>query len=185
MTRKPLYPYGNTCRVEVELPWEIADLIVEHGPSLILAISSAVSDRKRSAERQEYEKAKLRATWAERKAETLVFGEKVQSEIVRRTNGPGQRPVLIKQLAAEYGYSAKELSSILRVYREHCEERKLHRQHLRALTLHLQGFKHKEIGEKLDLSSRRIGSILRSSNLLDSIKEALADVKKENSGGSL
>lgn len=185
MSRKPVYPYGNTCRVEFDLPWEDADLIVEHGPQLISAISIAINDRKRSAERQAYEKENLKAECAGRKAETLRIGAEAYAEVLRRTNGPGQRQTIVKQLASEYGLPAYELKSILGAYRQHEEERRLNRQHLRALTLHLQGFSHKEIGQKLELSSRRVGDILRSSNLLDSIKEALADVNKENTGGSI
>ncbi|MEQ9111496.1 MAG: hypothetical protein RIF37_08775 [Rhodospirillaceae bacterium] len=184
MINKPINPYGHVCRVEIDLPWEIAELLVDQGPRLILAISDAIGDRKRDAERQENRTAKIKADCDTRKAETLKIGAEAESEITRRSNGSGQRNRIIKQLASEYGYPAYELNSIIRAYRNDQKERRLRKQHLRALTLHLQGFTHKEIGQKLDLSAMQIGNILCSSSLLDSIKKAISDVNEENSGGS-
>lgn len=185
MTNKHVSPYGGSCQVEIRLPWSVAEELVEQGPAIIAAIGEAVRVRKQEAERQAEGREALAEACEQRKAENRAIAAEVEAEIKRRSNGPGQRQRLIKQLAAEYDLPTYELQSVLKVFREEQEAKRLSRQKLRALTLRLQGFTHREIGQKLELSTRHVGTILRSEDdLLESIRQALADLKEEETGGS-
>jgi hypothetical protein len=117
--------------------------IVRADPPIIAAVGEALGSLIQGVERQVASRTALDKACEKRELENTA--STVEAEIQRRSNGPGQRRLLIKQLASEYGLPAYELQAIISVYRKEQKAKRPSRQELRVLAPRLQGFSHREI----------------------------------------
>jgi len=112
-------PRRATIPVTINVPWEIADLIVQYGPAVIEAFRSAVSARQVVVASDAEAKEQTDRACDDQRAAWQALVEEVWSEIQRRANHPSQRKVIIKQIAAERGMSHVDLERLVRVYAKH------------------------------------------------------------------
>lgn len=169
-------PYGATCKVELELPWEQAVFIVEHGPSIIRAIQSALEARKTDLSRNEHAQKLVTESTEKLKAEYAALSDKAEAEISRRAKAPGQRRQIIKQLALEYGLTAPTLESILKVQRKIKKEKRDRQRVVDIIALHIKGLTNREIGKELGLKTKVVEGLLNSeTDLLATLKQNLVD----------
>ena len=119
-------PRRATIPITVSLPWEIARLIVEHGPALIAALEYAVRERDSVVVQDAEAKARTEESCEAQLVEWDRLADRAIREISRRVNGPGQRKSVLKQVAAEFGMSPVDLDRIIRVHRR---RRVLKREH--------------------------------------------------------
>jgi hypothetical protein len=110
-------PRRATIPVTLDLPWEIAELVVLHGPALIAALEYAVRERHAVVVQDAEAKARTEEACEAQLVEWDRLADRAIREISRRMNGQGQRKSVLKQLAAEWGMSAVDLDRIIRVHR--------------------------------------------------------------------
>lgn len=169
-------PYGSTCKVELELPWEQAEFIVEHGPSIIRSIKEALEARKAELQSNETTRQLVTENSEKLSAEYAALSEKAEIEIARRANAPGQRRLIIKQLAAEYGLTAPTLERILKVQRQIRKDARDRQRIAKIISLHLQGLTNLEIGKELSIRTKVVADLLISeTDLLSTLKANLSD----------
>ncbi len=116
--------------LNLEVPWEIADLVAAHGPALIQLAEFAllhapallellqenVLQRHRVVSADIVAKSETEATCNAQIAEWRCLAADCLAEIGRRSNGPGQHRSIIKQLAAERGVTPQFLQTIIKVH---------------------------------------------------------------------
>jgi hypothetical protein len=110
-------PYSNTCIVILELPWEVAEAFAKFGPAWVQAVQQAVATRSEHLEAKADARKRLDASAEANKTEWAALAAYCEREIARRSNGPGQRGRIVKQLASERKVSAAFIESVCRVYR--------------------------------------------------------------------
>lgn len=176
--RSDISPYGAVCKVELELPWEQAEFIVKHGPSIIKAIKRGVDARKDDLRCREETRNLVDANAEQLKAEYAKIAETAEAEITRRSNRPGQRPQLIKQLAGEYGLPAPTLGTILRVYRREKKRALDAKRSTDIIRLHFLGFSNQEIAKELNINHKTVARILESEgDLVKALRRSLLPEK--------
>ncbi len=172
--RIDINPYGAICKVELELPWEQAEFIVEHGPSIIRAIKRGIELRKNELRRNEETRRLVGANAEKLRAEYAQLAEKAEAEITRRSNAPGQRSQIIKQLSLEYDLTVPTLTAILRFHKNRKQDAQRRKRVLDVISLHLRGFSNRDIGRQLELRTRVVDQVLDSeTDLLKTLKQNL------------
>lgn len=109
-------PRRATVPVTINVPWEIAALIVEHGPALIQALAAAVRVRDAVVVADTAAKSETDAACDAQRLAWQSLANDVMREVSRRSNRPGQRRAIVRQIAAERGMKVPDLERILRVF---------------------------------------------------------------------
>jgi len=115
MTR--INPYQNSCRLELEIPWELAQALLPLAQELVTVLAKAVAERGEVQSHAENRKADTDRTAEDNRAAWRALAEECEAEAKRRANGPGSRRSILRQLAAERNLSPIFLERIVRVYR--------------------------------------------------------------------
>ena len=113
-TPKP-NPYGATCRITLDLPWEVAAYLVDHGPALIQAVAGALDARMEDARRRADRRALVAAACKRNKDEWTALAAYCETEIRRRAARRISRTTALRDLAAELGLSTSFLQLVMRV----------------------------------------------------------------------
>jgi hypothetical protein len=116
---KSIEPAANMCRLEIELPWEVVHLIVNHGPALLDAFRQVLAYRAEDEALQRERVAELEATRQRNHAQWAALAAYCRAEIARRSNGPGQQVAILKGIALERRVSVQFLRQIMRAFPEH------------------------------------------------------------------
>lgn len=109
-------PRRATLPIVLELPWEIAELVVQYGPAFLRDLERAVGQRQEVVTRDAASKITTAAACEAQILEWRKLAGECLAEIQRRSNGPGQKRVIIKQLAAERGVSPQLLMTIIKIH---------------------------------------------------------------------
>jgi len=160
MTNLILNPYGNTCKVTLDIPWDLAETLVAHGPQLIEIIKQALDTRKEEARDNHKVKEVLDKQCEDNRAAWAALAEQCEAEIAKRSNAPGQRRQILKQLAAEYKVAFPFLDSICRVYGSQKREAGIAARKAEIIRLHLSGLSHKQIAQEVKLTPESVGNII-------------------------
>lgn len=109
-------PRSNICTITLQLPWEVAEALVRHWPGIIGPIQAALTQREDNAR---FDASLKAATDAQCETNILEFKKLAaycRAEIERRSNGPGQKKAVLKQIAAERGVNMTYLEQIMRAF---------------------------------------------------------------------
>lgn len=185
MTKLPPNPYGNSCEVTLELPWELAEALVKYAPSIIRSISTALEHRKADAHQKPVVKALLVKECEDNKAEWARLALYCEDEIARRSNAPGQRPQIIRQLAAELKVSRTFLTSICRVFKSEAKAENFEQRQAAMVRLHFGGWSNRQIADELKVSVSTVERTLNNEkDLLSVLKASLPDYQKLKSAAA-
>ncbi|MBX7200397.1 MAG: hypothetical protein K1X51_13610 [Rhodospirillaceae bacterium] len=149
-------PLGNLCRVTLDLPWEVAEALADHGTAIIAAIQSAVRARKEDAARSQVQRAETDRQCDQNREDWIALAQKVQAEVARRSNGPGQRPAIVRQLAVEYGVTVQHLNTICQAFGQEVKARR----NLEIVRRYFQGVSNRQIAKEHRLTPHQVGRIL-------------------------
>lgn len=153
---EPLSPHPNICKVEIELPWEIAKLVAIHGPAFIAAITQAVGVRIEDQKAEDEKSLRITEECNRVQRERAALARECIAELNRRANGPGQRRTIIKQLAVEYGIDASSLTMIIDVFGRQFRQEERRKQDAEFVRLHLTGLTHDEIAAQCGVSRNKV-----------------------------
>jgi isopenicillin N synthase-like dioxygenase len=106
----------NVCIVRLELPWEIAEAIVKCWPQVIGAMQSALTDRQEDAQYAAIQAEQTQAQCESNVAMWKAQAQEFHAEVKRRSNRPGQKTAILKQIAAERGMKLSFIQQIMRVF---------------------------------------------------------------------
>lgn len=113
-------PRRATIPVTIDLPREIAELVVLHGPALLRALEAAVRVRHVVVAADATAKVETDARCDAQIAEWRKLAEECEAEMRRRSNNSrpsyAYRAALIAQLARERGMKPVDLERIIRVH---------------------------------------------------------------------
>lgn len=151
-------PYAATCQVTLDLPCEVAELLAAHGPKLIAAIAKAVEKRKADARRSTEVRQLLDKQSEDNRVEWAALARRCEAEIARRSNGPGQRERLMKQLATELNVTVSFLRTVCKVQRRNEAEQ----QSAAVVRLYFNGLSNKRIAADLGITPDTVARVLRS-----------------------
>lgn len=149
-------PLGNLCTVTLDLPWEVAEALADHGIAIIAAIQAAVRARKEDAALGQVRRAETEQQCDQNREDWIALAQKVQAEVDRRSNGPGQRPAIVRQLAAQYGVSVQHLNTICQAFGQEVKDRR----DQEIVRLYFQGRNNGQIAKAVRLTPRQVGRIL-------------------------
>jgi hypothetical protein len=167
---KPRTPFLT---VEIDISWDVAELIVDAGPGLIKAVAMALKNRKSELAAAHDGQTRLDDQLAANRSDWSALAIRCEAEVARRANGPGQRPAIIRQLAAELKMSRPDLERIIRVYRRERLEGERKRRTVQVIRRHLQGRTHRAIAAELGLQTVA-KTLAVSSDLLGRLRAAEA-----------
>lgn len=109
-------PRSGLCTITLRLPWEVAEALVRHWPGIIGPIQTALAQREENARFDARLKAATDAQCDANVAEFKMLAEYCREEVSRRSNGPGQKRAILKQIAAEQGVTVSHLATILKAF---------------------------------------------------------------------
>ncbi|MHB1206629.1 MAG: hypothetical protein ACYCZX_13750 [Rhodospirillaceae bacterium] len=181
MSRLTLNPFGNICSVTLELSWEMAEALAEHGPAVLAAIKEAVRARKVEAKRKDQTRTETDKACDQNRADYAALARRCEAEIVRRSNGPGQRPVIVKQLAEELKLSVPYLNTICRVFTREEKQQGIARRKAEIIRLHLLSWTDKRIAQEVKLARETVSRILAGEqDLIKTLRAGAGDVRRLN-----
>ncbi|MEQ8736395.1 MAG: hypothetical protein RIC29_15835 [Rhodospirillaceae bacterium] len=173
MNGRPPNPDQNICRVTLDLPWEIAEVLAEHGPQLIAVIQEAVGQRSKETERCAQVAEKVSETAEANKARWAALADICHREIDRRSNGPGQKDSILKALASELGHDFQFLKSVCRIYGTKIKKNLKADRDASVIELYFDGLSNSQIAEKLAIAP---GSVSR---ILSGQKKKIAEIRAQ------
>lgn len=106
----------NICTVQLDIPWEVAEALIQHWPGIIGAIQTAISRRRDAEKLAAGQREAVEAACASNIAEWRALAAEFHAEAARRANGPGQKRSIVKQLAAERGMKVSFVEQIMRAF---------------------------------------------------------------------
>lgn len=162
MNGRPPNPDQNICRVTLDLPWEIAEALAEHGPQLIAAIQESVGQRSKTQDRRAVDREQLVERTETNKVEWAALALLCEREVLRRSNGKGQRSSIIKTLATELGHEVTFLNSVCKVFKNQTQKSLNAERDEQILGYYFDGLSNIEIGEKFGLAPGSVSRILAS-----------------------
>ena len=146
--------YGNLCEVRIQLPWDIAHRLAEHGPALLNALVQAVESHERqladNEDRQRLaEEARRRniSTWA-------VLGRVAARELRQPSNR--KRSEIVREIADRYAVQSGLVDTLVRQHERDRREALRHRRDREILLLDLQGLGPTKIVERLGTRRRPV-----------------------------
>ncbi|MEQ8510384.1 MAG: hypothetical protein RIB43_15370 [Rhodospirillaceae bacterium] len=160
MNNHPPKPDQNICRVTLDLPWEIAEALADHGPQLIAVIQEAVGLRAKETKRRSEVKEQVVESTNANKAEWSALADTCLREIVRRANGPGQRDSELKSLASELGHDFQFLKSICRIYAPRIKRNLKAERDAKIVDYYFDRLTNIQIAEKLGIAPGSVSRIL-------------------------
>ncbi|WP_028880337.1 hypothetical protein [Terasakiella pusilla] len=169
--------YGNTCVVELELPWEVAELLVEQGPALLEEISIALRMRRQRTEHNQ-KFAALREQDRQQAKEDFYNLGRVVDEALQASNS--NKKEILKKLAIEHDVVPSFLERVRALYvQKQKEQRKAD-----VVRYYFAGFTNSQIGEKVGMSAGAVAMVLkREGNLLEAIKRLHSGAFAAQEGG--
>ncbi len=169
-------PYGPTCKVTLDLPWDVAELLVKHGPGLLNVIGAAVKARKAETHHHKEVGAFLDKQCEDNKAEWAALALHCEAEIARRSNGPGQRSSVVKQLAAELKVTASFINSICRVFKAESRQNGIEQRKAQIIRLYFKGWSNAAIAREVKLAPETVSRLLASEkDLLKTLRASTPD----------
>ncbi len=172
-------PYGNTCQVTLELSWEVAEAFVRNGPALIAALSDALDARKQDARHNGQVRALLDKQCEDNKAEWAALAQYCEVEIARRSNGKGQRPRIVKQLAVELKVAPSFLNTICSVYTAEARKAGIEQRQAQIVRLYFLGRTNSEIAREVRLHPQTVAQILANAKpTLALLKASVRDYER-------
>lgn len=109
-------PRSGLCTVTLQLPWEVAEALVRYWPGIIGPIQTALAQREENARFDARLKAATDAQCEANIVEFKALAAYCRSEVERRSNGPGQKKAILKQIAAERGVNVTYLERIMKAF---------------------------------------------------------------------
>lgn len=152
----PISGTSNVCTVRIEITWQQAQALYELGPILLSALGTVLADRSTQLRVSTKAKSELAAQLDTQKAEWAALAATCEAEIRRRSNRPGDRQSIIKQLAAERGIQLALLRSILTVHRRERVARSITDRATQIQRLSDQGKPHHQIAKTVGISERQV-----------------------------
>lgn len=160
--------------LKIELPWEVAALIVEHGPSTIEQIKSALDQERRNNEQRQRALALTEGDGTSRRERWDALARQLDREL-RSTKTTGKdRTALVRRFADRSGIPVSSLTAIHKGYQQRREERVRARRDAQVIRLHLLGTSNREIATQLKptITPQSVGRILKKHpDLIWSLKE--------------
>jgi len=173
---KDIKPYANTCVVELELPWEVAELLVEQGPSLIEEISVALRMRR---QRTEYNRKFASLQEQDRQENRKNFhnlGRIVEEEL---QGNHANKTAILRKLSVKYDVSRGFLESVRNVYLEQQKEERVSN----IVRFYFQGFSNEEIGKRVGMAPNSVGRILKEQgDLISALRRIMAKELRTQGG---
>ena len=182
MAERRINPYGNTCQVTIDLPWDVAEQLLEQSPAILTAILNALRERNRDAA--------LRARW-EAQAERERRGQherwtrlaRVADRELRRRlrSGAETHNQILRSVADEHGVAPGSLHALLAVYRRERRARIADRRRAQIIRYYFAGLSNAEIGARLrpPISAGRVSSIIsQERRLIQALLETNAAVRR-------
>lgn len=107
-------PDANRCRLTLDLPWEVADYLVEFMPALLRDLEKALLRRDETRARRVTAGQQLELEALSNFAAWEKFYDEFRAEL-RKANHPSQRGLIARTVALRHGLRAGDAESILRV----------------------------------------------------------------------
>lgn len=185
MSNRPS-PYSNKCTFTVDIPWEIAEFLSDHGPAWIDALSLAVSTRRDDIAHQGRESTELRKKTELRTRAGRGLAIIANSELRSRLRQPGTNEtprLVLDEIAARYHLTYSELKRIIAAYYPAIKKRYVKQRNAKIIHLYFAGHSNVEIGVRLGISNRTVASVLQTeSDLLDVIRQLSRQSRGLDSG---
>lgn len=170
---KVLKPYGNTCTVELELPWEVAELLVEQGPGLIEDIALALKMRKQRTEQNEKYAALRQSDYEQAKTDFFNLGMKVDQAL--KAAGDNKKQTL-RELAVEYDTNTAFLERVRKLYRDRVTKEEKQTRNTQIIRFYFQGLSNREIGRQVGIAPGSVSRILsEQGDLIAALRKATQD----------
>lgn len=156
--------YANTCTVELEIPWEVAELLVEEGPALIEEISIALRMRRQRTEHNRKFAALREMDRQEAREEFYNLG-RVTDETLKESDC--DKRVVLQRLSKEYDTSPVFLERVRILYlRQQKEQRTAD-----IVRYYFAGFTNKQVAEKVGVCAGTVArTIKEQGNLISAFK---------------
>jgi len=149
--------------LKIELPWEVAALIAEHGPSTIDQIKSALDQERQHNEQRQRALSLSESGGSERRQRWDALARQLDREL-RSAKATGKdRTALVRRFADRSGIPVSSLNAIHKGYRQRREERIRARRDAQVIRLHLLGTSNREIATQLSprITPQSVGRILK------------------------
>ncbi len=187
MSNRPS-PYSNSCTFSVDVPWEIAEYLSEHGPAWIDAIAVAVAAR-----RDDHARLQDEATTLQRKSElrtranrglAIIANSELRTRL--RRSGTNETPrVILGEIAEQYFLSYSELKRIIATHYPEIKARYVKQRNAKIVHLYFAGHSNSEIALRLGMPNRAVATVLRSEGeLLDVIRQLSRQSREADPGPS-
>lgn len=160
--------------LSIDLPWEVAELLVEHGPAVLKDISAALeADRTSNPARQKTLALKDKDISVRKQRWTQVA--RALDQQLRKSGATGKDATrIVRETAAEFGLPVGSLRAIHRVYCRERAEKIRARRDAQVLRLHLLGHTNREIAFLISpqITPQSVGRILdRYPDVIGSLRE--------------
>ena len=175
-------PYGNYCTVTLELPWEVAESLVEHGPKLLADLGLAVKMRK---QRTDYHlEASRQADFEQNKREFYNLGKEIHERLRNQIDAPVSNKVkaeILRKLAAEYGTTSTFLDDARRLYLADIKKEKNEIRDAQVIRLFFQGLTNKDIARRVKTSPTTVAKVLsKEKDLISALRRVVTqDLRKK------
>ncbi|WP_419797602.1 MAG: hypothetical protein ACNI26_15060 [Terasakiella sp.] len=170
-------PYGNTCTVELDLPWEVAELLVEQGPVLIKEITLALKMRKQRTDCNAKFAALAEQDRKEAKERFHNLGRIVDEALTGQTTA--EQRVRLSILADEHDTNPSFLKLVRKLYRERIVTAERELRDAQIIRFYFQGLSNKEIGRRVGTSVGNVSTILsRQGNLITALRRLIREAER-------
>lgn len=160
--------------VTLELPWEVAALIVEHGPSTIAQVKSILDQERANNEQRQRALTLSECDGLQRRKSWDALARKLDREL-RSKNAVGKsRTALVRQFADHFGIPVSALTAIHKQYEQRRKEQIRARRDAQVIRLHFLGKSNREIATLLRprTTPQSVGRILKGyPNLIRSLQD--------------
>jgi len=147
---------SNICSVQLDIPWGLAEQLIPYLSNVLNVLVSVIGERAAEDEVHARRKAEGDKQAEENKAKWAALAQQCEAEIARRSNQPGSRKAVIKQLAAELKVPHSFLASIIKVHRGHVRQSTKRERTAEILKLRISGKSTTEIGAQLGITPRMV-----------------------------
>lgn len=160
--------------VSLELPWDVAEQLVEQGPAILDALRHAMAQRAAEDESRKRLARYHDERASDRIAEWDRLSRRLDWELRRRCQNGDEKPtVVFREFAAEFGVNVSALRTVHAGFTKRRNEAMRKRRAAQIIRLYFLGYTHEEIGRRVrpQLKSSAVGNVLaQNADLLSSLK---------------
>lgn len=182
MTVRRINPYGRTCQVTLDLPWDVAEQLLEQSPAVLTAVLNALRERSRDVALKAQSEAEAERDRRRQRDKWTRLARVADRELRRRLrSGAETRGQILRSVAEEHGVKPGLMQPLLSVYRRELRARIAERRRAQIIHHYFSGLSNAEIGARLrpPMVAASVSNVIRKERrLIQALLETNAAVRR-------